>query len=392
MNLNLTNPEIQQFIQDNEQTDVQQLLLKGIEFEGVSSTEVAQQIIGIQVFKKKAPSLVKPGVLYPPKINIEQTSSELTAKYKQELLPENCESFADLTGGFGVDCFFMTEGIQKVTYCEQNEDLARIASHNFKVLDREYEVVEGSGVDWLMYQQKEIDCIYIDPSRREGTKKVISLEQSEPNVLTIWEDLLVKAKRVIVKLSPMLDLTYLQDQLPHLMEIHVVAIKQDVKELILVAEIEYNSEVQIIASSLSDESTVSYQNKEGSEISYVENVSESNYIYEPFSVILKAGLQDEYASQFGLNKIDMNTHLYASKEAIEAAMCKQFNLLGEVKLNRKAIQKFAPDGKINVVCRNYALKPEQVLKKLKLKQGGDNTLFCFRQNSVGKLLVGKRIT
>ncbi len=393
MNKDLLTAEVQSFIYDNEKTDIHDLVLRGVRFKEVSSAQIAEQIHGLRTLRAKAEDMIKPGIIFPPKLNLEQSSSARSALYKRKLLPKDCIRFIDLTGGFGIDCFFMSDQIEDVTYCETNEELAAIVNHNFSVLDRQIKVIPKDGVMYLHQSDKRYDCIYLDPSRRKGTKKIISLDQSEPNLLFIWEELLNHARRVIVKLSPMLDLDYLLNHLQGIQEIHVVSVKQDVKELVLVAQKDVQKTASIIATSLQDDHQLTYVKKKSlKELSCVTDITQYHFIYEPFSVLLKAGLQDEYTSEFGLDKVDPNTHLYLSESLVSTPMCKQFEIISETKIDSKSIEKLIQEKRLNVVCRNFPLQPEEVLKKLKMKQGGQFTLLCFRQSGETKAVLAKRIT
>ena len=185
MNINLLKSGVEDFISNNLNTDIMSVLLKKSPFPLISTQELAQQLQGKQIAQKKLPSWFQtPGILYPKKIHLEQSSSETTASYKSQLV--SGKSLLDMTGGFGVDTTSFCAKIDSVFYCETNEELARITNHNFKQLGvHNVSCKIGDGIDFLRSQKSTFDWIYLDPSRRSGSRKVINLDSYEPNILEL---------------------------------------------------------------------------------------------------------------------------------------------------------------------------------------------------------------
>ena len=183
MNNNLLNTVIQKFISENISKDITSILLQNHHFEGASIKEIVEQIEAKKRCKLKLPTWYNnTNIYYPNKLNIEQTSSEVTAKYKSEIISGN--SIIDLTGGFGVDCYYFSKVFKNVTHCELNKELSEIAKHNFQVLNAEnVENVNTDGISYFLEKKKKYDWIYIDPSRRNDIKgKVFYLKDCLPNV------------------------------------------------------------------------------------------------------------------------------------------------------------------------------------------------------------------
>lgn len=388
MNHHLLRDNVQEFIHTFPVKEIHSLILKGCSFEGVSVQELAIQIESFNRVKHKIPLFSEKGFIYPNKLNLEQSSSQLTAIYKQRLFSQ-LHSFLDCTGGFGVDSFFMSKNAIKSIYCELNTNLSEIVKHNFKQLDANIEVINIDGIEFLKKTENHFDCIYIDPSRRSQKGKVISLEQSQPNILEYWNLLLAKSNQVIVKLSPMLDLYYLVRELPFVNEIHVVSVKNDVKEILLIASNQRKAEqIELFSVELSTEKTEIYSSRMKDDFSTIDILSNQqtfSFLYEPLGCLLKANLQDQYAKENGLIKFAPKSNFFLSDELLELPLMKRFRIKQQLPFKRKEIVSVLPSKQVNVVTRNFPLKPEAILKKLKLKQGGDDFLLCT--SSVDKKYV-----
>ena len=393
MNRHLLQPEVQQFITQHQHDNVQELLLKGIDLPNVSGAEVAEQIVGLNAFQDKAPAYVKEGILYPPKLNIEQTSSELTALYKRSQLPNNFNTIVDATGGLGIDLFYCSTNAKYSHYCELNKSLLQIAEHNFTTHGLDIQCHLGNGIEFLQSFPSEIDVLFLDPSRRHEAKgKIISLQDSEPNIFEHWQMLLAKAKLVMVKLSPMLDLQYLMNELPHLKELHVVSIKNDVKEVIAIAEEDFTGKCELVAAELFPEPQTFRQSETDEEIEYASaTIPTTGFIYEPFGVLLKTQLQDAYAKQAQLKKIAPLSHLYLGGQELALPLMRTYQYTKVATFKPKQLKKELAGQPINVVCRNFKLAPKEVLIRLGVKQGGENTLICTTQNGEAICFFAKRL-
>ena len=246
MNLNILNTEVQEFINSNLKTDLTKLILKGSPFEDVTIQEIAEQIVAKSKCENKLPSWFSTkNIYYPNKLNIEQTSSEITAKYKANLL--NGNSLIDVSGGFGVDSYYFAQNIKQVTHCEINRELSEIVTHNFKQLQvKNIKNYIGDGLLFLKETTQNFDWIYVDPSRRNNSKgKVFLLEDCTPNLPENLDLFFKKTTNILIKVSPILDLTSVVNELKFVKEIHIIAVDNDVKELLLVLGKNYTQLINI---------------------------------------------------------------------------------------------------------------------------------------------------
>lgn len=380
MNRNVLQKDIQDFIHSFPVNDLHTLVLKGSPFESVLVQELAVQIESLNVMRKKVPLFSAKGFLFPRKLNVEQTSSQETALYKQSIIGET-NSFIDCTGGFGVDTFFIAQKSKKAIYCELNEDLVSLVQHNFKQINAKIEVLQTNGIDFLSKTEELFDVVYLDPSRRAKTGKVISLEQSQPNILNHWNLLLEKANRVVVKLSPMLDINYLIRELPYINEVHIVSVKNDVKEILVLASKKKKAKrIKLYSAELNNQNVETYTSGFDDDLVFPQIYSAHNqeplFLYEPLGCLLKANLHDKYAAQNGLFKLAPKSNFFLSNERFHLPLMKHFEVDATLSFKRKEILDYLSSKRVNVVTRNFPLKPEAVLKKLKIKQGGDKYLLC----------------
>ena len=312
---------------------------------------------------------------YPVRLSCEQCSSELTARFKASLVTG--EKMVDLTGGYGVDTYFLSEGFAHTDYVEQNAELCRIATHNFahKPIS-----IHNTSAEEFIASAGQYDLIYLDPARRDSHGgKVFRLEDCTPNVIELLPTLLAHSKRILLKLSPMLDLTQAVTSLSQVTwDIYVVAIKNEVKEVLLLS----GGTSQITAIDLDKKGQALVFTKEEEQNSVISiQPSVFSFLYEPNAAILKAGAYKLIAERFNLHKLDVNTHLYVSETLLP-------NFPGRVwRITEKQDLKQA-----NVLCRNYPLTPEQVKKKLHLRDGGTAFVIGCRVNNKPTLFYAERMT
>lgn len=320
---------------------------------------------------------------YPVRLSCEQCSSELTATYKASLMTNGQKLMADLTGGYGVDTYFLSERFEHTDYVEQNAELCRIAEHNFanKSID-----IHNSTAEEFLASAGQYDLIFLDPARRDSHGgKVFRLEDCTPNVVELLPTLLSHSKRLMLKLSPMLDISQAVNTLSAVnWDIHIVAIKNEVKEVLLLS----GGNGTITAIDLSEpEKAFVFTKDEEKESTITYNLFPTTYLYEPNAAILKAGAYKLVAQRFGLQKLDVNTHLYASDQVVE-------NFPGRVWKIKEPTPSL-PKGKelyqANVLTRNYPLTPEQLKKKLHLRDGGTAFVIGCRVNGKPTLFYAERV-
>ena len=327
---------------------------------------------------------------YPVRLSCEQCSSELTARYKASLLSAISHQhsvFLDLTGGYGVDTYFLSEQFERTDYIEQNAELCRIAAHNFA--DKPIHIHNTTAEDFLN-SAGQYDLIYLDPARRDSHGgKVFRLEDCTPNVVELLPELLLHGKRLMLKLSPMLDISQAVNQLSAFSlqwSVYVVAVKNEVKEVLLVSRQPSGVSSQTITAidlERKDQAFV-FTREEEREADIRYQISDFRYIYEPNAAILKAGAYKLVAQRFGLQKLDVNTHLYVSDTLVE-------NFSGRVWEIKEIINHKFEIINANVICRNYPLTPEQLKKKLHLRDGGTDFVIGCRVNSKPTLFFAQRV-
>ena len=199
MNRHILEKSVQDFLNDHLESDLSRIALSKSPFENVSSRELAEQLDGRKRAKKKlALWYQNPSIFYPPKLSMEQCSSELTALYKSQLIRGN--AVIDLTGGFGVDAYYFSNKAKKVLHVEQNEELSTIAQHNAGILGAtNIQFKHAESLEFLKNTTETFDTIYIDPSRRIESKKVFLLRHTEPDVVENLPFFFSKAPRLIIK-------------------------------------------------------------------------------------------------------------------------------------------------------------------------------------------------
>ncbi len=375
----ILHQDIQEYIHANLHTDLHSLLLKKSPFPEVPMPEIVQQIKGKQVAEKKFPFLLNEGIIFPPQLNMEQSSSEKTAAYKSEILKG--KKFIDLTSGFGIDAYYLSQNFEDITLVEQNTALLEIVEHNWNALGRKARFINRKLEDFLEENQENFDVIYLDPARRDQNKnKVFLLEDLSPNILEIQEKLRSISNQVIIKLSPLIDLKYLVSVLPNIFRIDIIALKNDVKEVVAFLSDDNKSGITCNCVNLESGEAV-FTFSFGEEENAVADYSEpEKYIYIPNNAILKAGIFNLISEKSGLKKLHPNTHLYTSSE-------KKDNFPGRIfemdVIDSKSIKK---KEQFNIISKNYPLKPEEIKKKYGLKDGGDRYLI-FTQSKKGKIIV-----
>lgn len=348
-------------------------------------TEVIGQIAAREKAKDKLPSwFATDNIIYPSKISVEQTSSEITAKYKSDLV--SGESLIDLTGGFGVDDYYFSKKIKHVMHCEQDLHLSSIAKHNFEVLGAaNIECMPGDSTDILDIVKKRWDWIYIDPSRRNDAKgKVFMLKDCLPNVPLNLDTYFEHAHNILIKTAPILDITAGLSELHSVKSIHIVAVNNEVKELLWILENGFKGTPVLIAINLvkdgEDIFTTSYEPADEAPYSLPKK-----YLYEPNAAIMKSGAFDAVAHHYGITKLHRNTQLYTSDELI-AFEGRSF-LIDEIIPYQKAEMKPLEGKKMNVTVRNFPLAVDDIRKKWKIKDGGDTYAFFTTTRNNEKVVL-----
>ncbi|WP_192347833.1 class I SAM-dependent methyltransferase [Algoriphagus sp. Y33] len=375
--------DFQQFVQDHLTEDPALLLFRHQGKTDFDLKAAVQQISARQKAAKKLPTWTsKPELIFPPSISLEQSSSEQTAEFKAR--KRKGQLMIDLTGGFGVDSYFLSKHFEKAIYCEQQEELAEIAKHNLDILaPSKFTIATGNGLTFLVQTEHHFDLIYADPARRgKGNQKLYKLADCEPDVVSSWEMMKSKADSILLKVSPMLDISQALSELPDIRKVQVISVKNEVKELLLhwsKSSSEFPLAVEAIDLS-GRETCFSFEPSEEEEITSKFGKVDK-YLIEPFSAVLKAGAFKTFGERFGLRKLDPNSHLYTSSEVPKEIPARIFQVIQEVQPKKTEIKKLFPSGKVNVITRNYATGSEILKKKLGVKDGGEDFLIGTKTQS-----------
>lgn len=393
----LVQKEVQDFIVKHENADEKKLILKQKEILGVPTSVIAEQITGRRKAKLKLPLYYSSrNIVYPPGLNLEQSSSQSTGTFKAEILEtivQTNSTIVDLTGGFGVDSFFLSKRFGKLIYIEPNASLLQFAKHNHEVLGANN--IQHQNVlaeEFIQKNQEQLDCAYIDPSRRDkASQKVFKLSDCEPNMPALLPILFKQTNCVLIKTSPLLDIQQGIRELAGVEKVWVVSVDNECKELLFLCRLEFQGEPKVEAVNLSHhktsfEFTLSEEKNASSEYS-----DPLTYLYEPNASVLKAGAFKLVGSSFSIAKIDVNTHLYTSDNLVENFPGRIFIILQPVKPDAKTLTEIFPDSKANVITRNYPLTPEELKKKTKLKDGGDLYLIGFSGKKEKHLVAAARL-
>ncbi|WP_179020112.1 class I SAM-dependent methyltransferase [Winogradskyella forsetii] len=387
MNTNLLHNEIQEFINHNLNSDLSALVLKGIPFESVDTKLIIEQIEAKKRSQKKLPTWFDANHIYfPNKLNIEQTSSETTAEYKASLI--SGQHIIDLTGGFGVDAFYFSKQVKNVIHCEINAELSKIVKHNFEILEvPNITCLNENGIEALKRIDQSFDWIYSDPSRRDDSKqKVFLLADCEPNIKTYQGLFLKHAKNVMIKTSPLLDLSATLSDLKNVKEIHIVAVNNEVKELLWILERDFENEVLVKTANLQKLNSQYFEFNFHEESKAIANYSEPlTYLYEPNAAILKSGSFNSISDSLKVDKLHKHSHLYTSDSMLDFPG-RRFQIEKVLAFNKKAFSK-EKITKANITTRNFPIAVNDIRKKLKVKDGGSVYLFFTTNLNDEKIIV-----
>lgn len=395
----LVNEKTWEFIRQHADDDVRKLALQGVKDAEVDLQMALQQIAGRQTARRKLPSWAAvDGIIYPPHLNMEQCSSEQTARYKGKIAGGG-ESMVDLTGGFGVDFYWISQGFRQRTYVEQNEQLCTISSHNFEVLGLACSVC---CYDTATYRttMPHVDLIYMDPARRnEHGGRTYGIADCSPNVLELLPLLLEKADRLLVKLSPMLDWRKAVEDLKYVTEVHIVSVDNECKELLLLLDKERKEDLRVVC--VNNDSHFEFFPTERNGLSLVEKRPftgrETAFLYEPNASIMKAGCFEAVEACYSVRQVAPNSHLFLSDVEIEDFPGRKFQILAISSMNKQDIKKYFSDSLVsmksaNISIRNFPMSVDQLRKKLKLNEGGDTYIFATTTASgEHKLLICRKI-
>ncbi|MCS7018614.1 MAG: class I SAM-dependent methyltransferase [Cytophagales bacterium] len=396
----LLEKEVQAFIESHLYEDPTSLLLKKSPFPDLSMPDLVEQIQAKRKAQSKVPSWqAVSGLLFPPLLSLEQSSSEETARFKAKLMKGN--HLADLTGGWGIDTAFLADSFATVEYVEQNKTLAAIAAHNFRLLGKcHIRVHIADGKEWLQHFSSKVDVIYIDPARRgQNGQKVFCLSDCEPNVLN-WLPLLAqKTQQVWIKTSPLLDISAALADLQQagngwkVATTVVLAVNNECKEVLY--------HLQLTDSALPTQIKAVHLTN-GNAQTFVFSLAEEHaatatyalpqaFFCEPNAALLKAGAFKILSQRLHMPKLHPHTHLYTTAERPEHFPGRVFRLKAICKANKKAIWSHLPEPKANLAVRNFPASVAELRKRWGIAEGGEIYLFAVTlANQQKAVLIGEK--
>lgn len=394
----LINEKTRDFIRQHENDDVRKLALQGTKDHEVDLMLALQQIVGRQTARRKLPSWAAvEEVFYPPHLNMEQCSSEQTARYKASLL-KGGRRYVDLTGGFGVDFYWMSKGFQHRFYVERDEALCAIAEHNFEALGLSCSVRCCDTTTYLT-EMEHADVVFLDPARRdEHGARTFGIGDCTPNVLELLPLLRSKADTIVLKLSPMLDwrkavsdLEVISDKREgrsDVSEVHIVSVDNECKELLLILKNEQRDNLRLVCVNndsafeivrplrTASPNRTDYESEPHGLKTPPRDAVANHYLYEPNASVMKAGCFEALEERFPVSQVSSNSHLFLSDEEICHFPGRGFKILAVSSMNKKELKPvLATISQANIAVRNFPLSAQQLRQKLKIKDGGDTFIF-----------------
>ena len=386
-------PELRDFIHEHINDDTAELLLAARKYPDIDVPFVVEQIEARRRLKGKLPEWYEnKDIIMGGRVPAEQCSSELTARYKQSIVKG--ESLCDMTGGMGVDFWYMSEGMERAIYTERNEELCSIAKHNFQVLQTlrpEYVIRCGDGRELPI---PSVDIIYLDPARRAGDgSRVYAMEDCEPNIVEWQDELLKHAKMVLVKLSPMVDLTDVLRKLKGVKELHIVGVKNECKEVLVKAHALDDSvcagcvEVHCVDFLTSGKIEYVFSLLGGMEISLTDG-GVKRHLYEPDVTLMKAGAFGSLCARYPVWQLDVDTHLMTSDEWIPEFPGRVFEVEEMIPFSSKVLKRLKKEiPQANIAVRNFVMTADKLRKMTGIKDGGEVYLFGAKVKDVGQMLL-----
>lgn len=381
---------LEEFIKQHSRCDVNELALQRGLYKAMSDADFRyclQQISGLQTARHKLPEISeREGWIYPARLSLEQCSSEFTAKYKSSLVGGH--TLVDMTGGFGVDTYYLADRFRETTYVECSAELADLARHNFSLTDKNITVVCDYCEEYISRMSK-VDCIYIDPARRSRSGgKVFMLQDCFPDIVSMLPLLQAKCDTLLLKLSPMLDISAVMNTIPHIKEIHIVAYRGEVKELLVLVDWRGVCEGLINAVNLGTSQTTlrfTYNGERALEQLPIEYSEPERFLYEPNGAIMKSGGMRVLAKKYHLKKLSANTHIFTSEEELCDFPGRQF--LFERIIDKKSIK----GASLSIISKDYPLTASELRVRYNIKEDAERFLIACRINGKPQLILAKRV-
>ncbi len=393
-------PLIRDFVTGHLNDDTAKLLLAAHRYPEIDVPFVVEQIEARKRLRNKLPEwYAQPDLIMSGRIPAEQCSSEQTARFKRTIMGDDCRSLCDMTGGMGVDFWYMSRGLNRAIYTERQKTLCEAARHNFAVLQTEtgpkIEIREGLSTEMEI---PDVDVIYLDPARRSSEGgRIYEIEDCEPNVIEWQDQLLAHCKRLIVKVSPMADITRTIARMRNVSDIYIVSVKNECKELLIVQKREKNADpVRVHCVDFFPQRTITFEYLLAPELvtssaSYddrITNVSEIKYFYEPDVSVMKAQAFAPLVKQFEVSLLDRDSHYFSSESLIDDFPGRIFSVDEIIEFSSRMIKGLKKAiSQANIATRNFPLTPEELKKRTGIRDGGEVYLFGTTHKEAGPLLI-----
>ena len=395
----LINEATWAFIRQHTDADTRALALRPAPA-GVDLPRALEQIEGWQTARQKLPRWAATrGVVFPPRLSMEQCSSEPTATYKVQVatrllgqLPDagRTHVMADLTGGFGIDFSSLAPLFRQALYIERNPHLCTLATHNFRCMGLHQAQVLQADSTAALPDVPAADLIYADPARRDRAgRKTVEIADCEPDLTHLLPTLCQRAHYMMVKLSPMLDIHQAIAALPHIIQVHAVSVGGECKELLLVASAQHQQPLTYhCANILPTRSEVfCFTPQEEHDAPCTLATTPQAYLYEPNASVLKCGGFRSVGARYGVQKLHPHSHLYTSAQEHKDFPGRTFRVLRSCGFSKKELKEALHDlPAANLTLRNFPGTVDALRKRLRLKEGGSHYLFATTQAD-GKHLI-----
>lgn len=381
-----------QFIKEHAADDLVRLLLSAAKYPGMDIPFLVDQIAIRRQIREKLPSWYENDrLIFPAKIAAEQCSSELTAAYKQGLIDENW-TVCDLTGGMGVDSYFLSRKAKHLTYIERFPAYCEVAKYNFSTLGVSNITIVNADATQSVENLPMVDAFYIDPARRgESNKRVFALQDCEPDLPKLLPELLKRSSCVIAKISPMADIQMTLDLLPETTSVHILSVRNECKELLFVMERGGDVKkplIRCVNFGLGEIQSFSFTLEEEHSTALLQAEQVGTYLYEPNASVLKAGAFKQVAVQIGIKKLQVSSHLYTSDHLVLEFPGRRFQVEEVLPFTGKLCKGLSKVfSRANITVRNFPLSVEELRKRTKIADGGDIYIFATTLANGEKVLI-----
>ena len=391
----LLDPAVRDFIAMHQKSDVAALALQKPPVTDWPYKLILNQIKSRQKATLKIPSWINiPGIIFPAPDVIEQASSQATARYKASCVEG--KTYIDLTAGSGIDSAAIMGRFSSGIAVEKEPETAAILQHNLvSCLKLPIDIQCGTAEDMLQHCAA-VDLIYIDPQRRDSQRRgLFKLAEASPDITTLLPLLRKKAKQILIKTSPLLDIDHAIETLKYVDQVHIVEWRGECREVLYLMNTDQRSEAAaapiLHAVSIDDQGAPIRSlcfTREDERAALVEYQNPSVYLYEPSAAFTKAGAYRFLAARFGLHKLHPHTHLYTSTELCPDFPGRIFQIYGIYPASGKGL----PVTQASITVRNFPAEAATLMKKLGLKDGGDDTLMACTLMDGQKALIHVRKT